>query len=114
MRLVIVSLILLLLCGCATPSYDKQTWNADGQLIERERKWDNSRFVLGKAIGLKIGYDMESYSPVVKLIYGRYESGSVRSDQTYTSDFSLDDVNLFKGEGSSKHKIEIAPAIDPE
>ena len=103
--------VILLLFGCATPSYQERTWDAQGNLVHEIIKWDNSTFHLGKAIGLKIGYDPETYSPVVKLIYGRYESARVRSDQTYSSKFGLKDINLFKGEGSSDHDIEIAPAM---
>jgi len=103
-------LTLLITAGCAPPSYQERWWEK-GELVHEIVKWDNSTFTLGKAIGIEIGYSPEAYSPKVKLLYGRYESARVRSDQTYSSKFGLKDVNLFKGEGSSDHDIEIAPAI---
>jgi len=109
MRIFVAVVLLVLLMGCATPSYRHRTWDAQGNLLAEEVKYDNSTFILGKALGMKIGYDMESYSPVVKIIYGRYESARIKVGERYSSDFRMNDINLFTGTGSASHRIDIGP-----
>jgi len=100
---------LILMCGtgCATPSRIVRTWNSEAVLIKEEIEYKNSTFYSGKAIGLKVGYDTESYSPIVKLIYGRYESARIYEGMNYSSLYGLKDVNFYTGAGEASHDIEM-------
>ena len=105
--LLVAAFALIGMCGCATPSRIIERWNEKGQLTERETEYKNSTFYSGKAVGLKIGYDPESYSPIVKIIYGRYESARIYQGMAYDSDYGLVDVGFFSGAGEASHKIKM-------
>jgi hypothetical protein len=107
-------LIILLLAGCATPSRVIESYDVStGKSILKQRitEYHNSTFASGKQIGLKVGYDFSSYSPVVKIIYGRYESARIDKGMCYDSDYGLRDVNFFSGAGAAKHHIKVGPVI---
>jgi len=93
--------------GCTTPSMRERTWNSEGKLMKERIEYQNSTFYSGKAVGLKIGYDPESYSPIVKIIYGRYESARIYDGMGYTSKYMLKDVGFFSGAGKASHDIEM-------
>lgn len=98
---------LVLLVGCATPSYESMTWDKEGNLLKKVVKYENSTFSLGKALILQVSYDPATYSPTVRIGYGRYETARVYKDGKYTSDMKFTDVNIFSGAGSLNHKITI-------
>jgi len=98
----------MVLTGCATPSKIMETWK-NGELVSRITEYDNSTFYSGKALGLRIGYNPETYSPTVELRYGRYESARIHKSMWYDSDYGLNDINLLKGEGTAEHHIKMGP-----
>lgn len=109
--------VIAMMSGCATPSYEKETYQVmPGKdpgtyvpvLTSKERKFDNSTFYGGKLAGLEINYDPETYTPRIVMRYGRYESGRIRQGQAYLSSFGLDDVSLVKGSlGGAKSTIAV-------
>jgi len=107
LALLMAGILMLLMAGCATPSYESMTWDKEGNLLNRVVKYENSTFTLGKALILQIGYDPTTYSPTIKMGYGRYESARIFKDGKYISDMKFTDVNMFSGAGSLNHKITI-------
>lgn len=107
LAMLMVGMAMVLLVGCATPSYESMTWDKDGNLIKRVVKYENSTFTLGKALILQIGYDPTTYSPTIRMGYGRYESARIFKDGKYVSDMKFTDINMFSGAGSLNHKITI-------
>ena len=99
----------MLMVGCVTPSKVIEKWDESGQMIERITEYDNSTFYSGKRIGLSIGVDPNTRIPQVVLDYGRFEAARVRDNMWYDSDYGLNDVNLFTGEGSANHHIKMGP-----
>ena len=113
MKKMLMLAVLVLLVGCATPSKITEEYTLVGEksvLTKKITEYDNSTFVSGKAVGLKIGYDPETYSPIVKFIYGRYESARVNRYMWYDSRYGLNDINLFTGSGSAVHNISVGPS----
>lgn len=103
---------IILLAGCATPSkIIKKYQIVDKQpiLVEEITEYDNSTFMSGKALRLSVGLNPTTKYPEVWLGYGRWESARIKSGQFYDSDFGVNDVNLFTGEGSAEHYIRIGP-----
>jgi len=118
-KIIIASLLISLLCSCATPSYQKKIYqivNGKPILIQEETKWDNSTFMFGKAIGLTIGYDPTVHMPTVVLRYGKWGSARILKGEKYKSDYQAKDVKLLTGSGTITDVIEIGDleAIKPE
>ena len=102
--------LVVLMSSCATPSEIHRQYK-DGKLINETIKYDNSTFCFGKAYGIKIGYNMEDYSPVFKILYGEYLSGRVRTGTTFSSRSVKKGLSIFKGADLIDNNIVVSPAI---
>ena len=113
MRISLIFSMCLALAGCAVPSetLTVRMYNKDGGLVKKVdwSAYDNSVFHSGRQLGLKIGYDPSDHVPVVKCIYGRFDSGRLAAGTYFDMDYTLSDVNLLTGNGDVEHIIHIGP-----
>jgi hypothetical protein len=112
MKNILLIVLLAVVAGCATPSKIIREYKIVGKesILEKETiEYDNSTFKTGRAVGLSIGVNPDTKIPEIILRYGRWESARIKSGETYDSNYSLKNINLFTGEGSAEHVIKVGP-----
>lgn len=108
MKKLIMIPIFLTLAGCAVPSLEIKEYYQNGETKLIRREYNNTVMTNEKALGFIIGYDPQSKSPVIKLIYGNqvYTRAAAGHKQRYK--FTVKDAG-FNQLGKAETYYETEP-----